>query len=615
MVNMNFQQAYAEYLKGNKEKPKTPQLQQLNTDLDIHGNINNKKNNPAISNSTNYNTNTNAFGNGNIIVSPQNLPTPQFDNIRIFPTPISYLPSSPMQGLGISSVTSPILQHTNSVFEQQQQQQRNQVSASISSTDSILSEINIKKRRDKFTVLKNIALNEINHINIQHKEPRNLDELLKTEHRIVSELVPAPDLSPKRISSLPTVSEELSFSTLNTSTDINNVTTSDYDNNNHDNNYKNLKIGSNIDILNIFLLPNFDHSIKFNRIKQIGKGNFSVVDLYENIESNPNERNHKLVAIKKIIYPDNLFMQINNYDSSGGGDSYDNDTELFSSFESSLIRELSVLQKLDHPCIIKLYGINNPIFLKDKTPLTTLLRQNKKVISSSGNSTRLDISIPECDIVMSYCLGGDLLNALAECNGGLEVKLIQRIFTELSLAVKYLHDNLIIHRDLKLENILLVYPLDETKLMANDESRQEFYLNNNIIQLTDFGLSKQLSKNDELCTTRCGSEDYVSPEILMGLPYDGRLSDSWAMGVILYALLEDRLPFDPPVNATLRQRRRATSHRIAGFEWRWNKLKDINMPAKEIVSNTLTRKNKRWDINNIIEFKFVSDLVGQLAFI
>ena len=140
-------------------------------------------------------------------------------------------------------------------------------------------------------------------------------------------------------------------------------------------------------------------------------------------------------------------------------------------------------------------------------------------------------------------------------------------------------------------------------------------IKNNIIQLTDFGLCKQLSRDDDLCVTRCGSEDYVSPEILMGIPYDGTLSDSWAMGVILYSLLEDRLPFDPPVNATLKQRRRPTSHRIAGFEWRWNKLKDIDMCAKEIVSNTLTRKNKRWDINNIMESKFVSELVEQLTFI
>lgn len=611
---MSLQQTYAEYLKGNKEKLKTPQLQQLNTDLDIHGNINT---NTTTSNITKNSTNKYAFGNGENITTPQNLPTPQFDNIRIFPTPINYLPSSPMQGLGILGVTSPTLQYKNSIVEQQQQQQHQQSSSnSISSTSFTPSEINIKKRREKFTALKNIELNEINHTNnVQHKELKNLDELLKTEHRIVSELVPAPELSPKRISSLPTVGEELSVSSLNTSNDINHFNISDHGNNDNDNDYTNIRVVSNIDILNVFLLPDFEHSIKLNKIKQIGKGNFSVVDLYENIEYNPNEKNYyRLVAIKKIIYPDNLFTQFGNNDSRNG-DNYGYNTELFSSFESSLIRELSVLQKLDHPCIIKLYGINNPIFLNDKTPLTSLLRKSKKMVSIDNSSREFDMPIPECDIVMLYCQGGDLLNALTECNGGLEVKLVQRIFTELSLAVKYLHDNLIIHRDLKLENILLVYPLNEIKLMINDESRQEFYLNNNIIQLTDFGLCKQLSERDELCTTRCGSEDYVSPEILMGLPYDGRLSDSWAMGVILYALLEDRLPFDPPVNATVRQRRRATSHRIAGFEWRWNRLKDINIPAKEIVVNTLTRKNKRWDINSIMESKFVLDLVGQLAFI
>ncbi|CAL9728427.1 serine/threonine-protein kinase Prr1p [Monosporozyma unispora] len=560
------QEGYAQYLKNDRNKPKTPRLQQLNTNLDGERKIQN-----------------NSIDGRAVVTSPQGLQhTPQFDNIQIFPTPMSYLPSSPIQGLGLSGIIPPAKQEKPSVYLPQ------------------TSEIHIKKRRDKVGALRNFELNEINNLNNQHKDSRNLDEVLKSEHRIVSELVPAPSISPQRISSLPTVGEDLEplgLGTSSTKLDESSQISTDQ---------KGIEINkftdSNIDILEVFVPPQFDQTIKLNRIKQIGKGNFSVVELYQNLDQKPSNPNAKLVAVKKIIYPDNLFY-LNHHGHNN---------ELLSSFESSLTRELSVLQKLNHPCIIHLYGINNPIFLTDKTPLTTLLKQNNNM---SNKEKPTVAGIPDCDIIISYCHGGDLLNALTECNGNLETQLVQRIFAELSLAVKYLHDNLIIHRDLKLENILLTCSLDEIKLKANNESERAHYLNTNIIQLTDFGLCKEIDNYDELCTARCGSEDYVSPEILMGVPYDGRLSDSWAMGVILYCLLEDRLPFDPPVNANIRQRRRATSHRIASFEWRWNKMKDINMVGKDIVNNTLTRKNKRWDINNIIESPFVTEVTKELTFI
>ena len=52
-------------------------------------------------------------------------------------------------------------------------------------------------------------------------------------------------------------------------------------------------------------------------------------------------------------------------------------------------------------------------------------------------------------------------------------------------------------------------------------------------------------------STRCGSQDYIAPEILMGLKYNGKLTDTWSIGVIIYSILENRLPFDiPPPSST-----------------------------------------------------------------
>jgi protein-serine/threonine kinase len=90
-----------------------------------------------------------------------------------------------------------------------------------------------------------------------------------------------------------------------------------------------------------------------------------------------------------------------------------------------------------------------------------------------------------------------------------------------------------------------------------------------IVTLTDLGLSRRVA-DDEKLTTRCGSDDYAAPEVIMGQPYDGRATDAWSLGVLLYALLESRLPFDPnPGMSEGHKQRSRTSHRIARVEWRW----------------------------------------------
>jgi protein-serine/threonine kinase len=86
-------------------------------------------------------------------------------------------------------------------------------------------------------------------------------------------------------------------------------------------------------------------------------------------------------------------------------------------------------------------------------------------------------------------------------------------------------------------------------------------------------------------TTRCGSTDYAAPEIMLGQPYDGRKTDAWALGVILYCLLESRLPFDPPPEA---RRAGKVAHRIAMGQWKWYRLARVRR-AQSITDTDVSR--------------------------
>lgn len=145
-----------------------------------------------------------------------------------------------------------------------------------------------------------------------------------------------------------------------------------------------------------------------------------------------------------------------------------------------------------------------------------------------------------------------------------------------------------------------------------------------VVTLSDLGLSRRIPQPPEspLLRTRCGSEDYAAPELLMGQRYDGRSTDAWALGVLLYAMMENRLPFDPLPGtrgdpAKLRAR---TPHRIARCEWSWYRYADadgewdpkkgIHMEgARECVESLLRRNTKRKALDDIAAMPWVRDAI------
>ncbi|KAJ9098551.1 hypothetical protein QFC19_006319 [Naganishia cerealis] len=160
---------------------------------------------------------------------------------------------------------------------------------------------------------------------------------------------------------------------------------------------------------------------------------------------------------------------------------------------SKVEREIDVLKTVKHPNIVRLFDVI----------------ETEKYIG----------------IILDFANGGELFDHIL-AHRYLKEKDASKLFAQLISGVHYLHEKKIVHRDLKLENLLL------------DKHR-------NVI-ITDFGFANRFERRqDDLMATSCGSPCYAAPELVVsdGL-YVGSAVDIWSCGVILYAMLSGYLPFD-----------------------------------------------------------------------
>jgi serine/threonine protein kinase len=122
--------------------------------------------------------------------------------------------------------------------------------------------------------------------------------------------------------------------------------------------------------------------------------------------------------------------------------------------------------------------------------------------------------------IMDYVNGGELFFHL-EKEGHFSLERTRFYIAELLLALEYLHENGVVYRDIKTENILL----------GSDGH----------IVLTDFGLSKELSTSART-STLCGTPVYLPPEMLLKQEY-GKAVDFWSLGILLFEMLVGDVPF------------------------------------------------------------------------
>ncbi|CAB4438486.1 unnamed protein product [Rhizophagus irregularis] len=162
----------------------------------------------------------------------------------------------------------------------------------------------------------------------------------------------------------------------------------------------------------------------------------------------------------------------------------------------------------------------------------------------------------EIYMVLEYCEGGELYDFLVE-RGRLRENLARKMFGQLCRAVKYCHDRRVVHRDLKLENILL-----------------DAYNN---IKLGDFGFTREC-ESKKLLETICGSTGYSAPEMLLAKKYSGLEVDVWSLGVILYTLLCGALPFDDDDENEMK-------HKIIKGEYEMEEF--LSNEAKDLIRSIL----------------------------
>eukprot|EP00347_Sterkiella_histriomuscorum_P002112 403369430 len=182
-------------------------------------------------------------------------------------------------------------------------------------------------------------------------------------------------------------------------------------------------------------------------------------------------------------------------------------------------------------------------------------------------------------LLLEYCEGMELYAKLKqqknEIGFGFEEQKVAQYFWKICLGMKYLHDQGILHRDMKLSNIL-INPKEDIKII-------------------DLGLAIRIQDLKTEQIAGCGTPNYIAPEVIMSKSY-GLKADIWSLGCIFFALLTGTPPFEEVNVQETIQRAKAGKYSIPS---------KISSQAADLIKKMLVKKqNDRIAINGILEHEF-----------
>ena len=218
---------------------------------------------------------------------------------------------------------------------------------------------------------------------------------------------------------------------------------------------------------NLIIQEKGNPSKKYKPTKLLGTGSFGSV--YE---------------AKNTIFQNIVAMKVINKDPNNSLD------------EQEIRNEIDILKKLSHPNIVKIYEFY--------------------------------ISNSHYYIVTEFCRDGELFSYIKNKYSERQLAVL---FYQVFSGLWYLHDNKILHRDIKLENIMI------SQKEKDYETGEELFW----VKIIDFGTAKIFEKNKKEKDV-VGSSYYIAPEVLQQ-NYNEKC-DTWSVGVILYMMLVGRAPFD-----------------------------------------------------------------------
>ncbi|KAI6356017.1 hypothetical protein MCOR25_008016 [Pyricularia grisea] len=222
----------------------------------------------------------------------------------------------------------------------------------------------------------------------------------------------------------------------------------------------------------------------------------------------------------------------------------------------ALEREVAILKLIEHPNIVKLYDIwenSNEIYL-----------------------------------ILEYVERGDLFDFISK-HGPMPEEEAMFVFRQIMSALEYCHSYGICHRDLKPENILLK--------------------SNGQIKIADFGMAALHQGPRTPLWTFCGSPHYAAPELLREKAYRGEKSDIWSMGVILFAMLAARLPFDDEdMNLMFAKARKAIYHMPSYFS---DEAKDLVHRLLQVDPRKRISMRQMWQHPVVWKYGYLDELGGE----